>query len=52
MPSGLSFHRGHGKAVITGRAKRSAIGRHHIRVRAVNLMGHDTRRVTLVVKRR
>jgi hypothetical protein len=52
LPRGLTFHRGHGKATITGRAHASSVGRHRIRVKAVNLMGHDVHMLTLVVERR
>jgi hypothetical protein len=52
LPRGLTFHRGHGKATITGRAEPGSAGRHQIRVRATNLVGQDGHRLTLVVKRR
>jgi hypothetical protein len=52
LPRGLRFHRGTGRATITGTVKRSAVGRHHLRVTASNLMGGDVHRLTLVVKRR
>ena len=51
LPKGLSFHKGKGKASITGRAKKSAVGTYHLKVRATNLMGKTTHRLTLVVKR-
>jgi len=51
LPKGLSFHKGTGKASITGRAKKSAVGTYHLKVRATNLMGKTTHRLTLVVKR-
>ena len=51
LPKGLSFHKGTGKASITGRATRSAVGTYHLKVRATNLMGKTTHRLTLVVKR-
>jgi len=49
LPRGLTFHRGVGKATITGRAKASAVGTHHIKVRARNLVGQDRHRLTVVV---
>jgi hypothetical protein len=52
LPRGLEFHRGHGKATITGKAKAGAVGRHHIRVRATNPLGQDGHRLSIVVKRR
>ena len=42
LPKGLSFHKGKGKASITGRAKKSAVGTYHLEVRATNLMGKTT----------
>jgi hypothetical protein len=42
---------GEGKASITGRAERSAVGAYQVEVRATNLMGKATRALTLVVKR-
>ena len=51
LPKGLSFHKGKGKASITGRAKTSAVGTYHLKVKATNLMGKTTHRLTLVVKR-
>jgi hypothetical protein len=51
LPKGLSFHKGKGKASFTGRAKKSAVGPYHLKVRATNLMGKTTHRLTLVVKR-
>jgi hypothetical protein len=51
LPRGLTFHRGHGTATITGVPKRSAVGRHHLRVDAANLMGSDTHSLVLVIKR-
>jgi hypothetical protein len=51
LPKGLSFHKGTGKASITGRAKTSAVGTYHLKVKATNLMGKTTHRLTLVVKR-
>jgi hypothetical protein len=52
LPRGLRFHRGTGRATITGTPKRSAAGRYHLRVRATNPMGSDVHALTLVVRRR
>jgi hypothetical protein len=52
LPRGLRFHRGTGRATITGTPKRSAVGRYHLRVRATNPMGSDVHALTLVVRRR
>jgi len=52
LPRGLTFHPGAGKATITGRAKAPAVGSHHIRVRALDLVGEGIHRPAFVVKRR
>ena len=52
LPRGLRFHRGIGRATITGTAKSSAVGRYHLRVTATNLMGSGLHVMTLVVKHR
>lgn len=51
LPRGLTFHRGTGRATITGRAEATAVGTHHVRVSAVNLLGEDGHRLTLLVRR-
>lgn len=53
LPPGLEFHHRRGHASITGTpAKRAAGTRHHLRVEAVNLLGHARHAITLVVRRR
>jgi hypothetical protein len=51
LPRGLTFHTRRGKATITGIPRPGSLGRHHVRVRAVNLMGTSRHRLTLVVTR-
>jgi hypothetical protein len=51
LPSGLHFHAGTGTAEITGTARRSALGAHHVTVEAHNLRGTTHQRLRIVVAR-